>query len=303
VELRQLRYFVAVAQEHSFTRAAEKLGIAQPPLSRQLQQFEEELGVELIRRGGGRPAYLTEAGQLLYEQAIQVLDRIEEMRAMMQRLQHATRGRFGIGFVASTLYGKLPEVLRRFRASRPGFDVALLELTSLEQITALKEHRIDVGFGRIPLDDPEIRRVLLRHERLVAALPVGSPLLDSFGPLPLRELTRDPLIVYPKAPRPSYADQVLALFRAHHVSPFLVTEVRELQAALGLVAAHAGFTIVPASVQRLQREGVEYRELQAEDARSPIFLTHRIDDSSEEVAAMIELIRDIYREEGIIFGQ
>lgn len=302
MELRHLRYFVAIAQEQSFTRAAEKLGVAQPPLSRQIQQFEEELGIELIRRGS-RPAYLTEAGQLLYEQAVQVLDRIEEMRAMMQRLKHAQRGRFAIGFVASTLYGKLPKIIQRFRATRPGFDVALLELTSLEQITALKEHRIDVGFGRIPLDDPAIQRHLLRHERLMAALPAGSPLLNVPGPIALRDLTSEPLIVYPKAPRPSYADQVLGLFRTHQLTPFLVTEVRELQAALGLVAACAGFAIVPANVRSLQREGVEYRDLQEEDATSPIFMTHRNDDISVEIAAIMDLIREIYREEGIPFGQ
>ena len=303
MELRHLRYFVAVAREQSFTRAAEKLGIAQPPLSRQIQQFEEELGVELIRRGG-RPAYLTDAGQLLYEQAVQVLDRIEEMRAMMRRLRHAERGRFGIGFVASTLYGKLPEVIRRLRAARPDVDVALVELTSLEQIAALKEHRIDVGFGRIAFDDPAITRHLLRNERLVAALPLGHALLDGgSGPLRLGDVASEPLIVYPKAPRPSYADQVLALFQKQNITPWLVTEVRELQTALGLVAAQAGVALVPASVRRLQREGVAYRDLDQEGATSPIFLSHRRGDTATEIAAMLELIQAIYREEGIRFGE
>jgi len=303
VELRHLRYFVAVAREQSFTRAAEKLGIAQPPLSRQIQQFEEELGVELIRRGG-RPAYLTDAGQLLYEQAVQVLDRIEEMRAMMRRLRHAERGRFGIGFVASTLYGKLPEVIRRLRAARPDVDVALVELTSLEQVAALKEHRIDVGFGRIAFDDPAITRHLLRNERLVAALPLGHPLLDGgSGPLRLGDVASEPLIVYPKAPRPSYADQVLALFQKQNITPWLVTEVRELQTALGLVAAQAGVALVPASVRRLQREGVAYRDLDQEGATSPIFLSHRRGDASTEITAMLELIQAIYQEEGIRFGE
>lgn len=301
MELRHLRYFVAVAREQSFTRAAEKLRIAQPPLSRQIQQFEEELGVELIRRSG-RPAYLTDAGQLLYEQAVQVLDRIEEMRAMMRRLQQAERGRFGIGFVASTLYGKLPEVIRRYRAARPGVEVGLVELTSLEQIAALKERRIDVGFGRIAVEDPAITRQLLRNERLVAALPLGHPALDAPGPLRLEDLTREPLIVYPKAPRPSYADQVLALLRARNLVPWAVTEVRELQTALGLVAAQAGVAVVPAGVQRLQRDGVVYRDLDEDGATSPIILSHRRDDTSAEVAVLLELVQEIYREEGIAFG-
>src|SRR5215203_4100939 len=118
MDLRHLRYFAMVAREQNFTRAAEKLHIAQPPLSRQIQQLEEELDVTLIQRNS-RPAFLTEAGRLLYEQASQVLDRVEEIRGMMRRLRQAQRGRFGVGFVGSTLYAKLPEVIRRFRGVRP----------------------------------------------------------------------------------------------------------------------------------------------------------------------------------------
>ena len=302
MELRQLRYFVAVARERSFTRAAETLHIAQPPLSRQIQQFEEELGVALIRRNS-RPAYLTDAGRLLYEQAIQILDRVEEVRAMMRRLKEAERERFGIGFVGSTLYGKLPEVIRRYRAARPGVKVALVELTSLEQTAALKEGRIDVGFGRIPHDDPGIVRHLLRNERIIAVLPLGHPLLEHPGPLRLRDLADEPLVVYPRSPRPSYADQVLALFRAQDVALHSVTEVRELQTALGLVAAQAGMALVPAGVRQLRRDGVAYRDLDEDGATSPIIMSYRRDDASPEIGVILELIRDIYREEGIAFGE
>ena len=302
MELRQLRYFVAVARERSFTRAAETLHIAQPPLSRQIQQFEEELGVALIRRNS-RPAYLTDAGRLLYEQAIQILDLVEEVRAMMRRLKEAERERFGIGFVGSTLYGKLPEVIRRYRAARPGVKVALVELTSLEQTAALKEGRIDVGFGRIPHDDPGIVRHLLRNERIIAVLPLGHPLLEHPGPLRLRDLADEPLVVYPRSPRPSYADQVLALFRAQDVALHSVTEVRELQTALGLVAAQAGMALVPAGVRQLRRDGVAYRDLDEDGATSPIIMSYRRDDASPEIGVILELIRDIYREEGIAFGE
>lgn len=302
MELRHLRYFVAVARDRSFTRAAERLRIAQPPLSRQIQQLEDELGVALIERGS-RPARLTEMGRLFYEHAVQVLDRVEEMRAMVCRVQQAKRNLFSIGFVASTLYGKLPEVIRRYRAARPGVEVALVELTSLEQITALKEGRIDVGFGRIPLDDPGVVRHLLRNERLVAVLPFGHTLLDDPGPLRLRDLIGETLIVYPRSPRPSYADQVLALFHAQDLKLQAVMEMRELQTALGLVAAQAGVAVVPASVQRFRRDGVAYRDLDEEDATSPIILSHRRDDATAEVPIILELIREIYREEDIVFGE
>ena len=181
MELRHLRYFVCVAREGSFTRAAEILRIAQPPLSRQMQQLEDELGFVLIERGT-RPLHLSEAGRLFYEQAIQVLERFDEMRASVGRLHEAQRDRFSIGFVGSTLYGKLPEVIRSYRAARPDVEIVLLELTSFEQIAALKEGRIDVGFGRIPLDDPAVERQLLRNEKLIAAVPVNHAVLGRKGP-------------------------------------------------------------------------------------------------------------------------
>ncbi|MGK9166659.1 LysR family transcriptional regulator [Inquilinus limosus] len=301
MDLRQLRYFVAVARERNFTRAAEILRIAQPPLSRQIRQLEDELGVTLFERGS-RPVRLTEAGRLLYEQAVRALDHMEEIHAIMRRLREAEIPRFSIGFVVSTLYGKLPEVIRRYRAARPRVELTLLELTTLEQIAALKEGRIDVGFGRIPFDDPLIERVLLRNERIIVALPETHPLLAGADALSLGDLAGQPLIIYPKAPRPSYADQVLALFRDRGLKPTVVHEVRELQTALGLVAAETGLCLVPAGVARLQRDGVLYRPLDEEAALTPIIMSHRKDDRSPEIALMLKIIREMYRRSGITFG-
>ena len=301
MELRHLRYFVAVASHGSFTRASEALHMAQPPLSRQIQQLEEELGVVLIARGS-RPMRLTEAGKLVFDQAVQVLERVDEMKAMARRLHDVNAHRFSIGFVVSTLYGHLPTVIRRYRAARPGVELTLLEMTTLEQIAALKEGRIDVGFGRIPVDDPAVRRHLLRNERLVAAVPASHPSLGRTGALALADLAADPLIVYPKAPRPSYADQVLAIYRAQGLKPAALHEVRELQTALGLVAAGVGVCIVPSSVERLRRDHVEYRALADEGATSPIIMSCRRDDPSPEIARMLAIVGDIYREIGISIG-
>jgi DNA-binding transcriptional LysR family regulator len=301
LELRQLRYFVAVARERNFTRAAKALRVAQPPLSRQIQQLEEELGVTLIERGS-RPVRLTDGGRLLHEQAVQVLERVEEMKAITQRVHEVERPRFRIGFVPSTLYGRLPELIRRYRAARPGVELILLELTTLEQMAALKEGRIDVGYGRIPFDDPAIERTLLRNERLCAALPAAHALLARGEPLRLADLAAEPLIVYPKAPRPSYADQVLNLFRERGLKPPAVYEVRELQTALGLVAAEVGACLVPASVERLRRDGVAYRPLDEKEAVSPIIMSTRNGDKSPEIAFILKLIREMYREAGIAFG-
>jgi LysR family transcriptional regulator, benzoate and cis,cis-muconate-responsive activator of ben and cat genes len=301
VESRQLRYFVTVARERNFTRAAEKLRIAQPPLSRQIQLLEDELGIALFDRSS-RPLELTEAGRLLFEQAVQVIDRMVEMKAMIGRLLNAEKPRFSVGFVPSTLYGYLPEVIRRYRAARPGVELTLLELTSIEQITALKEGRIDVGFGRIPLDDPAILRTLLRNEKLCAALPPRHALAARKGLLRLDELAAYPIIVYPSTPRPSYADQVLALLRDRGLKPPAIHEVRQLQTALGLVAADSGLCIVPASVEYFQRDNVVYRPLDEPNAVSPIIMSMRKGDRSPEVALILRLIKEMYRKEGITFG-
>lgn len=302
MELRHLRYFTAVARERSFTRASALLNIAQPPLSRQIQQLERELGVDLIDRRA-RPLELTEAGRLIYEQAAQILERVDDMRALARRMQGSGRNVFRVGFVASTLYGKLPDVIRAYRAGRPSTELVLSEMVTLEQIAALKEGRIDVGFGRIPLDDPAITRLLLRNERLIVALPGEHPLVGRAEMPNLADLGVEDVIVYPRMPRPSYADQVLAIFRDRNVRPDRIREVRELQTALGLVGAGLGVCLVPAAVQRFRRDNVVYRDLDEAGIVSPIFVSYRAGDTSSEITYVVQLIQDMYGREGILFGQ
>lgn len=302
MDLRHLKYFVAVGSAQSFTRAAASLNMAQPPLTRQIQDFEAELGLTLIRRGT-RPVQLTEAGRVLFEQAVQILERTEELRLMADRLRLAESRRFCIGFVGSALYGDLPALIRRFRAARPEVDVSLLEMTTLEQLAALKEGRIDAGFGRILFEDDAIRRHLLRNEPLVAAISGGHRLLAAPGALDLADLARETLIVYPKAPRPSYADQVLSIFRDRGLKPASVHEVRELQTALGLVAAETGICLVPISVTRLRRDNVAYRELDDPTAISPNIMSCRKTDTSTDLSCILSLLREIYAEQSIAFGR
>ena len=281
MDLRQLRYFVTVANERNFSRAADRLHIAQPPLSRQIQQLEAEVGAQLIDRSS-RPLRLTEPGRLFYEQSIQVLARVEEMRTMMKRTLKIEKRRFVIGFVGSVLYGHLPELIREFRRAAPEVELHLVELVTLEQIAALKEGRIDIGFGRVRFDDDEVRRIILREEQLVVALPMDHPLEKQSGPVSLEQLAEERLILYPRAPRPGYADQVIALFHDRGLEPRVAHEARELQIAVGLVAAEEGACIVPVSVQKSRVEGVRYKRL-AEPATSPIIMSHRQCDKMPEL--------------------
>jgi DNA-binding transcriptional LysR family regulator len=297
MELRHLRYFVAVAEEKNFTRAAERLCMAQPPLSRQIQQLEEELGTILFARDA-RPLKLTEAGEFFYAHAQQLLTRTVDLKAMTQRVGKIERT-MAIGFVASTLYGMLPKIIRRFKSLYPSIELDLHELTTMEQIKALKEGRIDVGFGRIKHEDANVRRIVLREERLMVAVPAGHRLTLSGNPVSLKDLVTETLIIYPKAPRPSYADQVLEAFRDRALVPGKIREVRELQIALGLIAANEGIAIVPSGLKNLQRNDVAYLELNERNAVSPVIMSVRLMDQSEDLQFLLALIYDLYDEDKV----
>ncbi|MCC2596035.1 LysR family transcriptional regulator [Pusillimonas sp. MFBS29] len=293
MELRQIRYFVAVANARSFTRAAEQLHIAQPPLSRQIQLLEGELGVQLLARDS-RPLQITEAGRVFYEQALQVLHRVEQMKAATIQVGLGQREQLSIGFVASTLYGLLPLLTRKLRQAYPHIDFQLLELTTMQQIAALKAGRIDIGFGRLRINDRSVSRIVLYEERLALAIPPGYALAAETGPLPFAALNGLPLIVYPKEPRPSFADQVLNLLHDYGIQPGHIHEVRELQAAVGLVASEVGVCVIPAAARF--RNDLVYRPIEGERATSPVILSHRANDSSWYIDATLQLINELQAE-------
>lgn len=295
MDFRHLKYFVAVADEQNFTRAAERLHISQPPLSRQIQDLEEELGTPLFERGS-RPLKLTDAGRFFYGHATRLLEQAAQAVRSTKRIATLER-RLVIGFVSSTMYGALPLLVRKFRAACPQTELALTEMSTVEQIEALKIGRIDVGFGRVRLDDPSIKREILREERLVVAIPGEHELASQPGPLTLPEVAAHALLVYPRTPRPSYADQVLSLFRDLALEPVSVHEVQEMQTALGLVASGMGLCVVPASVHRLRPDEVVYRPLAEPQAVSPIIMSTRLQDQSSDITLLRQLIDDIYAEQ------
>lgn len=297
MELRHLRYFTAVARERNFSRAADAVGIAQPPLSRQIRELEIELGVILVDRAS-RPIRLTEAGRLFHDQALHILAAAEQLRLSMQSFAAAKRRRFVIGFVGSIVYGMMPRLVRGFRVAAPHLDVDLIEMTTLEQVAALKDGRIDVALGRLQMDDPAVFGTVLLEEALVVAVAECDSLAQSTAPLALRDLTDTTLIVYPNRPRPSYADQVLQLFRNQSLCPAHVHEVRELQTALGLVAAQGGVAIVPRSVQRLRLGGMVYRSLEGTENVSPVIMRRRRNDLTPEGRIFEQLAREVYESHG-----
>ena len=301
MELRHLRYFQTVARELNVTRAAALLHIAQPPLSRQIRQFEDELGVPLFERVG-RGLRLTEAGRFLLEQSLQLTQRLDEMIEGTRRIGRNEKRWFGIGFVPSVLYGVLPDLIRELRADQSEVEVGLTEMISVQQLEALKSGRIDLGFGRLALSDPAIVQQVVMAEPLVAALPAraapgegggggGGDDGSGEGPMAPAELAQRGLILYPARPRPSYADHVLSLFRAQGLQPRVVQEANELQTALGLVAAGLGITLVPASVQRLHRDDVRYCPIDAPGFVSPVIMSYRAGDASPFLGRAVAWVR------------
>ncbi|WP_290868022.1 LysR family transcriptional regulator [Aquabacterium sp.] len=288
MELRHLRYFEALASTLNFTRAAERLHIAQPPLSRQIQQLEEELGVTLIDRSA-RPIALTRAGAFFFEQSTQILARIEELSRATKRLGHGQRRWVGVGFVPSMLYGALPKTIRGFMVSNPDIDVMLTELTSVQQVEALQAGRIDVGFGRVAIQSDGLVNRLIEEESLVAVVPAGGD-LSGYQEVDLKTLSESTVIIYPSQPRPSFADHILAQFRARGCPAARIFETNGLQTAIGMVAAGVGVTLVPQSVKRLQRDDIVYLPLSDLGLTSAVFMITRAIDASPDVAALCDAV-------------
>lgn len=290
MELRHLRYFQVVAQTLNFTRAAELLHIAQPPLSRQIQQLEDELGVLLLERS--RPLKLTDAGRFFYEHSTALLEQLNKVCDNTRRIGSGEKTWLGIGFAPSTLYGVLPELIRRLRGGKSvELELGLSEMTTLQQVLALKAGRIDIGFGRIHIEDPAIVQSILTEDRLVAALPAGHRLLA--GPISLRQLAAEPFVLYPVNPRPSYADHVIALFDSYGVNIHVAQWTNELQTAIGLVGAGIGVTLVPASVQLLHRDDIGFTPLLEANATSPIILSRRVGDVSPGLNHCLQVIEEL----------
>ncbi len=289
MELRHLRYFCVVAEELNLTRAAARLHMAQPPLSRQIKQLEDEVGVKLFDRGP-RGMRLTTTGQFFYEHTLQILEKIDTTVQAARRMARSQRVMFGIGFVASVFYGQLPLLVRGLR-QKDNVELSLAELTTVQQVQALKAGRIDIGFGRLRIDDPDVEQEVLFDEPLMAAVPCGHP-LEGTTPT-LAELADYPLILFPAKPRPSLADTVLGLFRRQGLKVEVVQEANELQTALGLVASEIGITLVPEQVRRVRRDGISFIYLADKSLTSPVLCSRRRGEPPSEVMLAANAILEV----------
>ncbi|HEX2951874.1 MAG TPA: LysR substrate-binding domain-containing protein [Armatimonadota bacterium] len=295
MELRHLRYFVAVAEELHFGRAAERLFMAQPPLSQQIRQLEDEMGVALFTRTNRR-VQLTAAGQIFLKEAREILAHVDEAVITAQRASRGETGWFGVGFVASAIYGMLPSILRRFRELYPAVELELLELPSLEQWQALRDKRIHIGFARLPEEESGIILERVELDTFMVALPATHKLADRTS-VPLLELATESFIQYPQQSESNYADYVFHVCEEAGFTPHIVQKTGEIQTALSLVDAGIGVALVPTVAQNLCREGVVYRPLAAPAPTIELTMGYRQDDPSPILPLFLAVARQIVRGE------
>lgn len=288
----RIRYFVALAEECHYGRAAERLRMSQPPLSQQIRLLETELGMQLLTRTTRR-VELTEAGRVLYEGAKRALDQLDRSILLAQRVQRGEAGVLRIGFVSTAAFELLSRVLRGFRLRHPEATTELFHLTSAQQAAAFEARTIDVGFLREPpAGDVEVE--VIDRERLFAVLPARHPLARHRS-VSVRALRDEPFVMWDRQQTPGIAHTILELCARHGFQPKIALEVTNPPALLSLVAGGVGVSIVPVSARRLRPEKTVFRPIDDVDAFSPMSVAWRSDNANALVNRFIETVHEVCR--------
>ena len=288
MELRPLRYFVVLAEELHFGRAAERLGIAQPALSQQIQRLEQELGLSLFERTRRR-VRLTLPGTRFLEGARTTL---AEANLAVRAAQQAARGETGnlaVGFVTSALYGVFPDVIRLFRQRYPDIHLVLNEMPIVRQTEELLSGRIQVSFLRRPLDEQGLIVRTISKEPWVVALPQAHRLAKARH-ITLRSLSKDQFILFPRELAPSLYDQVISMYLEAGFSPRIALEA-QMQAIVSLVAAGIGVALVPSSLENLRRKGLVYRPLAGSAPKAELAVAWQKENSSAILQSFLGVVR------------
>lgn len=291
MELRHLRYFIAVAEELHFGRAALALGISQPPLSQQIQALEQEIGARLFERTNRR-VELSEAGRLFLDEARRVLALVDKAADVARRAQLGELGELKIGFTSSAPFNAtIPQAIFSFRQRFPAVHLTLREMSSTQVADALLDDTIEIGIMRpLPLPDA-LSEIELSREPLVAVLSAKHPLAQSRDEgLFLSALAQEPFVFFPRSYGSGLYAQLLSLSRDAGFSPHFAQEAGEAMTIIGLVAAGLGVSVLPASYQRIRVDGVVYRPLLDPAAVSAVWLVQRKDQRSPMAAAFVALL-------------
>jgi DNA-binding transcriptional LysR family regulator len=288
-ELRQLRYFVTVAEELHFSRAARRLNIAQPPLSQQIRQLEAAVGAQLFVRTS-RKVELTPAGSAFLEGARRALSEAERAAEMAQRASRGETETLRVGFTDSAALSILPGTIRRFRAELPMVHLDLTEASTLTQLDAVRLGIVDIAFVRGPLAgdlSPDVSSRVVFEESFSVALPFDHRLAarKRFG---VRALAGEPMVLFPRHLAPAFHDIITIMCRDAGFSPLISHEAAEYQTILSLVAAGLGVSIVPASIRNLGRAGVVFRPLLQTGAAAQVVAVFRQHRRSNALEALVK---------------
>jgi DNA-binding transcriptional LysR family regulator len=292
MDIRQLRYFIAVAEELNFTRAAERLHMAQPPLSTQIRSLEDEIGAQLFIRDKRR-VFLTPAGQELLGRARAVLEAAVQAKTAALHAAQGVIGRLALGYTASSMFTeRLPGAIRRYIGAHPHVDLSLREMASLDQLYALHQRELDVGILRKPDVSPPDGVTIEPWYRapLVAAIPKDHALAGAAG-IRIKDLRDEPLITYPRDAGIGLYWPVIQLCANAGFRPHIVREAREPSVMIGLVSAGIGIALVPHDTQCIRLEGVAYQRILNADAVSTLYLAHRAADANEHVKGLLAVLR------------
>lgn len=296
MELRQLRYFVAVAEEGNFGLAAERLNISQPPITRQIKKLEDEIGVILLKRTS-KGADVTPAGKVFLEGARQTLAQISRN---MERTRAAQRGELGtleVGYFGSTIYSVVPAILQSFRRTMPNVKVSLHRLSKSEQIAALKVGQIHIGFGRYYPPEPGLVVEQLLTEGLSVAVPASFTDLPSEGKR-LELFNRMPVVLFPRSGRPNFADEVLSILKREGIDPSVAAVTEDVRSALTLTAINEGATLVPGTVTQFAWLGVRFLPLETLSMECPVNYIYRKGDTSPLLRTIFSTLRQFKEENG-----
>jgi len=298
MELRQLRCFVAVAEELHFGRAARRLHLSQPPLTRTILQLEEELGVLLFERTKRR-VELTLAGRALWEKATRILSLSESAATEVQRIAQGQAGTLSVSFVGSVVFGILPGILREMRARFPEVEVKLHEMATDQQVEALLERQTQAAFIRPGVVHSELESRVLLEEELLVALPV-THLLAEAATVSMADLRNDRFILFPRQTHGSLGNRVLDLCHQEGFRPHVVQEALEMHTALGLVAVGFAVTVLPVGVRLLDWPGVVLKSLPTPAPTIELALAYRKDDASPVLPHFVALVQEMQGLDGPI---
>ncbi|MDR3489976.1 MAG: LysR substrate-binding domain-containing protein [Bradyrhizobium sp.] len=293
LDLRRLRYFIALAEELHFGRAADRLQIAQPPLSRLVGRIEADIGAQLIDRSRSQ-IRLTQAGKVLLARAREIIRQVDEATAEVAQLGSGKSGILRIGFVGSATHGFLPSLIKTFRGRHPDVELTLSAMNNAGLKEAIIRREIDGAIARPTIEDDEILSEKLHEEPLIVALP------DAFErewqhPLPLASLRDASFILYPQHPRPSFADHILSVCNAAGFRPHNPIMAMDYQTAVSLVSVGVGVCIVPRSVSATQHAGVIYRDFLGPNPGTSLSVNYRIDNRSPQLLGFVSVAREFAR--------